>query len=152
MNLRRNSLCVVAALVLHSWAISDVHAQARRPTRVAVTVALVDRLPDSVSILRRKNVEPLDVILLHTSADARQLSSAVYDLLMVRQVGGDTAETPGRMRVRANQRGTRPVLPWAERVMAHLRRAEPRAIRGVGTVRAVQIWLPPQYLRNRPAR
>jgi len=142
---------VVAAALLLSGGTG--HAQARRPTRVAVTVALVDQLPDSVVILRRRNVEPLDVILLQSAADARQLSSAVYDLLTVRQVSGDTADAPSRMRVRARQRTTpRPVLPWAARVMAHLRQAEPRQIPGIGTVRAVQIWLPPQYWRNRPQR
>ena len=153
MNLRRTSLCAVAAVALLLPCASPGHAQARRPTRVAVTVALVDRLPDSVVILRRKNVEPLDVILLQPGADSRQLSSAVYDLLTVRQVSGDTADAPSRLRVRAKQRPVeRPVLPWAARVMAHIRQAEPRPIPGVGTVRAVQIWLPPQYWRNHARR
>jgi len=127
-----------------------------KPTRVPVTVALVDDLtPSGVPfvIQRRPDLAPHDVILLRADATADQLSDAVRSLLVVRQAGGDTALSPAtlRMRPRGPQpRGERRALPWVPRVFADLRRAEHRDIAGIGRVRAVEIWLPPQ--RRRGAR
>jgi hypothetical protein len=126
----------------------------RQPTRVPVTVAVVERLPagntEPFLILRRADLDPRDVILLTSaSADGRRLSSAVEQLLMNRAVRGDTAARTSAVRVRRRQpQAERPELPWAERVLREVRRAEPRLVAGVGVVRAIQIWLPPA----RPAR
>jgi hypothetical protein len=127
----------------------------RRPDRVPVMLALVDTLAGEApfSILRRVDVAPHDVILLGVDADSAVLSAAIRDLLSIRLVQGDTARTStGVMRVRreyhAAQRNVR-TIPWSQRVLNDLHRAEPHAISGVGTVRAVQIWLPSQ--RRHPA-
>ncbi|HEU4455861.1 MAG TPA: hypothetical protein VFR81_22540 [Longimicrobium sp.] len=126
------------------------------PTRVPVTVVLVERLPVPGApflVLRRVDAAPRDVILLPAGADARLLSEAVQTLLVARQAGGDTAAATATMRVRPQRGRTsqRPVLPWAQRVLNDLRRAEARAVEGVGSVPAVEIWLPPQS-RRRAAR
>jgi hypothetical protein len=122
------------------------------PRRVPVTVATVERLPVPGApfvVVRRASAAPRDVILLPAGADARLLSEAVQTLLVARQAGGDTASAAATLRVRP-QRGRsseRPVLPWAQRVLNDLRRAAARPVDGVGTVPAVEIWLPPQSRR-----
>jgi hypothetical protein len=123
------------------------------PMRVPVTIAVVERLPVPDApfvVLRRTNAAPRDVILLPAGADAKLLSEAVQMLLIARQAGGDTAAAPATLRVRPQRGRTsqRPVLPWAQRVLNDLRRAEARPVEGVGPVPAVEIWLPAQTRRG----
>lgn len=119
------------------------------PSRVPVTVVLVERLsvPGAPFVVqRRPGAAQQDVILLPAGADARLFSEAVQMLLVARQAGGDTPVRAATMRVRP-QRGRntpRRVLPWAQRVLNDLRRAEARPVEGIGTVQAVEIWLPRQ--------
>jgi len=125
------------------------------PSRIPVTIAVVERLSVAGApflVLRRTDVAPRDVILLPTGADARLLSEAVQTLLVARQAGGDTAVASAALRVRPQRGRTsqRPVLPWAQRVLADLRRAEARPIEGVGSVPTVEIWLPRQTRRGAP--
>jgi|SRR5215213_3426838 len=124
------------------------------PTRVPVTIALVERLPVPGApfvVLRRANAAPRDVILLPSSADAALLSEAVQMLLVARQAAGDTAVTTATLRVRPQRGRTtpRPVFPWAQRVLSDLRRTDARPVEGVGAVPAVEIWLPRQFGRTR---
>lgn len=125
-----------------------------RPTRVPVTIALVDSLPggsDSFEIVRRPQGEPRDVILLRPEADAETLTDAVRGLLLVRGQDGDTASIDGTFRFPTNHgKRARPAFPWARRVLADLHAAETRDVAGVGPVRTVVIWLPPQ--RNASTR
>ena len=121
----------------------------RTPTRIAVTVAVVDALPAAqhpFALLRRTAAEGGDVILLPAGADADQLSDAVRALLAVRSRQGDEAAERGILRVTAPG-SRRPALPWAARVLGDLRRTPPQALAGVGTARSVVIWLPPQQVR-----
>lgn len=117
-----------------------------------VALALVDSLPGDAPfrIVRRANVSPLDVIVFRAGVDSISLSDAVEQLLLMRRMQGDTAETTGMVRVRRpNPAGHAPrVLPWARRVMDDLHRAERKEIPGVGSARTVQIWLPPQRART----
>lgn len=133
-------------------AVAQGQGAARAPTRIPVTIALVDREPsggETWVIQRRPDIAPNDVILLRSTADAGQLGEAVRTLLVVRQADGDRAVERRTLRIRPEQRqrGGR-AFPWVPRVLADLRRAEPREIAGVGTVRAVEIWLPPQHGRT----
>jgi hypothetical protein len=152
-------LALLCATTLLSGAASAQESRdhaPRRPTRVPVTLALVDSLPDPAGfrILRRVDADPADVILLDTNADVAALSAAVEQLLLIRQVQGDTAESTAVMRVRRTQdrpgRGPR-VLPWAGRVVNDLHRAPLRDVSGVGNVPSVVIWLPAQWRESRPA-
>lgn len=124
------------------------------PTRVPVTVVVADDLPGGApfQVLRRADKDPRDVILLSRTADAAAFSEAVEQLILLRQAQGDTASVSGVMRVRRSDspREMRPrVLPWADRVLGDLHRAPPRLVDGVGTLPAVEIWLPPQRGRQR---
>lgn len=123
-----------------------------RPTRVPVTLTLVDTLPATTPfrILRRADLDPRDVIVLRRGADSAALSAAVEQLRLMRQVQGDTAATTGMVRVRSRDGAGRAprMLPWARRVMDDLHHAAPRTVAGVGTVPAVVIWLPPQRGRR----
>ena len=124
-------------------------ASNRRP-RVPVTVVLQDTSATSPGfrILRRVDQHPLDVIVLSGPADGETLSEAVRNLLMVRQVVGDTATAVGHVWVRLSAaRAPQRPYPWAARVVNDLRAAPPRAVAGIGTVRAVEIWFPPQHRR-----
>lgn len=127
----------------------------KRPTRVAATIVLVDSLAAGTPfrILRRASATPNDVILLSAGADTSALSAALEELLSMRRAQGDTAQTTGMMRVRHPQgtSGQRPhKFPWVTRVLNDLHMAPRRIISGVGTVRAVEIWLPPQRRRLPP--
>lgn len=120
--------------------------------RVPVTVVLVERLPvpgEPFVVQRRPGAAERDVILLPADADATLFSEAVQMLLIARQAGGDTPVTAVTLRVRPQRGRTapRPVFPWAQRVLADLRRAEARPVEGVGTAPAVEIWLPRQFGR-----
>lgn len=124
-------------------------ASARQPTRVPVTLVLVDDLPRSevpFLVERRPGVAPHDVILLRSDATPEQLSEAIRTLLVIRQVEGDTTSRRATMRTRLRQAhaGPRREFPWVSRVLADLRRAPPEPLAGYGEVRAVEIWLPPQ--------
>jgi len=127
--------------------------ESRKPARVPVTLVLVDSIPGGTApfrILRRVDVAPHDVILLLSGADPAALSEAIGDLLVLRSLTGDTTTAGGAVRVRhrqAKERTPRPV-PWAGRVMSDLQRAQPRHLPGVGTVPAVEVWLPPQRKRG----
>ncbi len=123
------------------------------PTRVPVTVALAGELPDGArfQILRRVDKNPHDVILFAPGADSLAFSEAIQQLILIRQVQGDTARVGGAMRLRRPSLPNRAqslMVPWANRVLADLHRAAPSTIEGVGNVRAVQIWLPPQHGRQ----
>jgi hypothetical protein len=123
--------------------------------RVPVTVALQDTATAAPGfrILRRVDQHPRDVILLTGPADAETLSKAVRHLLRVRMVAGDTAARTGEVRVRRLDSGAQTAqrpYPWAERVVRDLHAAPPQEISGVGAVRAVQIWFPPQHHRTNP--
>jgi hypothetical protein len=125
----------------------------RQGRRIPVTIVLVERLaaPGAPFLVqRRAATAPHDVILLRTDADASQLSEAVRTLLVARQAGGDVPATSGtlRMRPQTSGGGARPVLPWAARVLTDLQRAEPQRVEGIGTVKSVQIYLPPQNPRR----
>jgi hypothetical protein len=143
-------LCV--ALLIAAGLSSEGLAQEsarRRPTRVPVTVVLVDTLSAERGflILRRADTDPRDVILLGGAADTVALTEAVDELLLMRRAQGDTSRVTGTMRVRrtySSAGGSPSILPWARRIVDDLRRAARRDVAGVGDVPAVVIWLPPQ--------
>jgi len=117
-------------------------AQAQQP----VTVVLAEQpLPSSAPfvIQRRPDQTPRDVILLRADATADHLSDAVRSLLTIRQADGDVPAAQAIMRMRSQDaRTTRRAFPWVQRVLGDLQRAAHRDVRGVGRVRAVEIWLP----------
>jgi hypothetical protein len=124
-----------------------------RPSRVPVTVALVERLPypDAPFVVLRQAAGD-DYILLPVDADDAVLTDAVNALLLARRRGGDRATADAVLRVRPPERvrGTR-ALPWVARVLTDLRTAPRRAVPSVGLAPAVQIWLPRQT-RPQPPR
>jgi len=158
MSASRNAVSAVALAVLvvglnqptQGQAASSPAGAVNRQPRVPVTVVLQDTSAPAPSfrILRRVDQNPLDVIVLSGPADGETLSDAVRNLLMVRQIAGDTAAAAGQVRVRrsAAPASQRP-YPWAARVVNDLRAAPPQAVAGIGIVRAVEIWFPPQRRR-----
>lgn len=156
---RRLPLRPLLAAVLLLWAgTASLPAQQRGaprgPARVPVTVVLGDSLPRTDApfvVQRRPDLRPRDVILLRRDATGEDLSEAVRTLLVVRQADGDTATRAATLRMRPGQarRGTPREFPWAGRVLAELRGAGAREVAGIGRVRAVEIWLPPQRRRAR---
>jgi hypothetical protein len=114
-------------------------------------IAISNDLPgDSTAgvIIRRHDVTPHDVILVRDDIDRQRLSDVLIELLTVRRVTGDTAVRSGAVRIQpqdGNRVVHRKVLPWTERVVQDLRRASPQDIPGIGTLPAVEIWLPPQH-------
>lgn len=155
--MRRTPFLLIAVALIFAAsacpAMAQQNAVPRAPTRVPVTIALVEgALPENEAwvVQRRPGASPGDVILLRSTVDAGQLAEAVRTLLAVRQADGDRPTVGRTLRIRPQQRqrGAPREIPWIPRVWADLRRAEPREVAGVGTVRAVDIWLPPQHRRG----
>jgi hypothetical protein len=123
------------------------------PTRVPLTIALVQVLPHPSAPYEIQRRPSGDVVLVPESATAEQLSDAVRGVLTARLVEGDTARHGSSVRVRPRRPNSaqRPAFPWAQRVLGDLRRAPVQSVAGVGTVRAVKIWLPRQARAGRPA-
>ena len=151
-----SALLVAAALAASGPVVLAAQRTGERaPRRVPLTVALVSELPRpgaAYEVQRRTTGSDLDVILLLDTTTPEQFSDAVRGVLTARQAGGDTAARAGAFRVRPHRSMTRSALPWAGRVLTDLRAAHVRVVPGVGRVRAVRIWLPPQSGRHAVAR
>lgn len=125
-------------------------AQARSP-RLQVTVALVDRLPQTVAsdpalVVRGQAGREREIILLPAaSADAESLASAVFTLLLARQLERDHPRAGGLLRVRSRTfpaAWARSEIPRAARVIERLRGAPLDEFPGIGTARALDLYLP----------
>jgi hypothetical protein len=123
-------------------------------TRVAVTLAQSEGALDGRArflIIRTPGNARPDIILLPADSDENDFSEAVRSLLITRRRSGDEPvenamlRSPGARQVR--ERSSE--LPWATRVLRDLRIAPMRRIQSVGTVRALEIWLPRQS-RDQP--
>ncbi|HEX9937499.1 MAG TPA: hypothetical protein VGB15_10260 [Longimicrobium sp.] len=151
-----HALLVAAALAACGpVALAAQRTGERAPTRVPLTVVLVPELTRpgaAYEIQRRTTGSDLDVILLLDTATPEQLSDAVRGVLTARQAGADTATRAGAFRVHPHRSTARSALPWAGRVLTDLHNAHVRVVPGVGRVRAVRIWLPPQRGRHAVAR
>lgn len=126
--------------------------QPRRPTRVPVTLVMADTpTGQPYRIVRRGARAPHDVVIFAAGADSAALSDAVNELLLLRQVQGDTV-TDGadvlRVRGRGGARVNGRPMPWAGGVMRDLNAAARQEVPGFGTPRTVIIWLPPQRPRS----
>lgn len=149
MNLKALLFCLFA-LGTGAETIAAQQLGGGRPLRVAVTIVFVDSLAQPGApylLVRRPGATPADLILVHSGVNPTQLSDAIRGLLTARQAGGDFPQVAATFRVRPQQRtgaAARPAFPWAARVLNEARRAEPRQVQGVGSARAVEIWLPRQ--------
>ncbi len=91
------------------------------------------------------------ILLPRGSASGEQLAVAIQTLLLARDAAGDTATTSATVRPRpgrAPSAWTGAERGRAERVVARLRGAAPVFVPGVGTVPAVEIYLPSRAMRE----
>jgi len=158
----KTSRAFAIALTLVAATAGALRAQDSAPRtipRIPVTVAVVTQLPlagEPYAVLRRTEVEPHDVILVPESATPELLSEAIQTLMVARQASGDLPSFTGYVRATPHQPSAahhapvthRRQLPWAGRVLADVQRKEPAELTGLGRVRWVQIWLPPQQARG----
>jgi hypothetical protein len=140
---------LLAAAVLQLSALPGAAQSTSPAPRTPALVAIAPELREAempFRIARLAGNSPRDVILLAPEADARALTSAIEALLATRRQTGELASAGDVLRVRPTSaaRRSRPVLPWAERVLQDARAAAPREVPGIGRLRAVQIWLPSQ--------
>lgn len=129
-------------------AVASAQSHANQSSRVPVTVALSEnRAAGSRFVVQRNpGAAHRDVVVLAPDASADEFSDAVRALLTARQREGDVPGSKQTLRTRPNQASNkrRPAFPWAARVLADLRRSNHTEVDGVGSVRAIQIWLPSQ--------
>lgn len=148
-------LCIWTLLVIfeqdNAWSQA---ATSQSGARVAVTVVMAEEWRYGVAnwmILRKVDDDQHDIIVLRPgTAMAHELSAAVLQLLTIRQRMGDQPASAAMMRVRRVEGRPARVqrqLPWSQRVITDLQKAELRHVEGVGRVRAVDIWLPAQNRR-----
>lgn len=122
---------------------SSPRAQSRAP----ILLAVVDTLPDTAPrfrIIRLPGESAREAVLLPSDATPELLTQALEALRMIWV--HDKGSQPGELlRLNGGKAETRPhrAVPWAGRVLHDLREAHRRQIPGVGSVRAVQIWLAP---------
>jgi hypothetical protein len=117
--------------------------------RVPVTIAIGTYSSSGNApfvIQRRREIEPLDVIILSPWATDDDLANAVRALLLSRQIAGDTSLSAAKLGMRPDlaHRGTARQYPWVRRVLVDLKRADRNNLPGVGYLQSVRIWLPPQ--------
>lgn len=123
--------------------------------RVPATIVLSDRLPPGSRFVVKRSPAAArrDIIVLAPDANEQELSAAIRALLTVRQREGDVPADAKTVRIRPTRSAlvARPAFPWIGRVLADVNRADRIEIPEVGSVRAVQIWLPKQD-KPRPAQ
>jgi hypothetical protein len=145
-----------AALTLLVCAAVPISLAAQTPARFPVTVALVDSLTaaDGFFVVHRaQRVGERDVIVLDARrANGQQLASAVFQLLLAREVAAEGTATPRKLRsvnafVPAAWRYTERLR--AAHIVNRLRSAPTRTVTGLGTVRAINIQLPSGALSGR---
>ena len=114
--------------------------------RIPVLVVLLDTLPvrgSKALIAHRENGSPKDAILLtRESATARQLSAAVFTLLVLHEASPDTPVPDGVVNVKLRQGPT----PWieteerrAEAIVRRLHGSTPQNVPGYGIVHSAKI-------------
>ena len=147
------SMCFPATAAFPQWSDRPLR---NIPSRVAVTIALVSRLPDpnaGAVILRRVNQSPNDIILMTpTSASAPQLSAAVFTLMTVREAMGNTPTENSTIRVPMREGPVmwkRTVEVSADRIVRRLRGVAPSSVPSVGMAPAVDVYLPEHALRGK---
>jgi len=143
------SVAAALAVVFAPQRASTQQPRIRTPKQVVATVAMVDSLPFPgvpFVVQRRPDRTPRDLILVRASATPNELSDAVWTLLNARRAGGDYPIAKAMVRMRPGQQSPklRKQFPGTPGVLGRLHSAKPRAIEGIGTARAVAIWLPRQ--------
>lgn len=128
-----------------------LQAQSAPPRRMRVAVVIVDQLPAPARLSDiaavRQGVEPdPDVIYLRRDrADAEALLAASFRYMLANQIrwnrGSRSAliSVPDRMMPRSWRAGE---LARATRFLSALKRSPRREIRGLGTVEALDLYLP----------
>lgn len=122
----------------------SARGQERTPALVAIQPRLQGET-DQFRIARFAGASPRYVILLAPGADAAVFTRAVQALRSTQRAAdprGSDAMLRMRHAPRSGPRQPGPILPWADRVLQDVRAAAPRHVPGVGSVRAVRIWLP----------
>jgi hypothetical protein len=155
MNLPHRMLTLGLALVVSAWATAP-HLGAQQanaltpPTgpdgRIPITLVLTNS-GGAPTVLRRAEGEARNVILLDSAtADAQQLSDAVFHYLILeaQDPQGQRRSNNAAQRVRIDQ--PHPVYSWADEALARLRSA-PRRPLDVGRAgqryRTLHIWARP---------
>jgi hypothetical protein len=154
MIVRTTVALLTGAMVTSVPTLAQQPGQTARVERVPVTVVFRETPAEaaaSYTVLRRAAQTPRDVIVLVGPATGRTLSDAVRTLLYARMAEGDTAVRDAAVRTRQSHSANHHAnpYPWAERVVYDVKTAPQRDVSGVGRVRAVEIWLPPQRGRRR---
>lgn len=149
------------------WATQSLNAQSSNRSqrqlremakRTQVTVVLSAAHTSEltpVSIIRRENQMPRDVIVLHPfHADPEDLSAALMTLLVARQVQGDSPSSNRLLRVnRSTGSSSAPwraaVLGKANDVFLKLADVPERIVPGFGSVPAYDLFLKRNVFANR---
>jgi hypothetical protein len=129
-------------------------ALAGQSARVPVTVVLVDALadPSATAMIVRQPAAGDFVLMRGDRASGDILASAIFTLLVVREVSGDVPSTAMTTRVTnaappaAWQRSE---VPRATRAVERLQDAEPQLVPGFGIRRAVTLYLPRHVLKGK---
>jgi hypothetical protein len=148
-------LCCCASLA-HSQDTTRVKRarDAQTSKRIPVTVILMreDDTSAGAVIQRRADLAPHDLILLQRSSNDQQLSAAFHTLLVARSVEGDTSGVSHTLRVAPGQRRFglgRSEVARVAGVLNRLRSADPVPIEGIGTLPAIELWLPSRAMREK---
>jgi hypothetical protein len=152
-------LILAFAFVVSAWATAPhLSAQANAftpPTgpdgRIPITLVLTSG-GAAPTVLRRATGESRNVILLDSAtADAQQLSDAVFHLLILEAQDPQGQRRNNNAAQRARVAQPHPVYPWADEALARMRNAPRRPLevgRAGQRYRTIQLWVRP--LRGMP--
>jgi len=141
------SACTLLMLTLVVGEVSaqrDPFTSPRSPDgRVPVTLVLVSN-GLSPAIMRRAGAEPRNVIVLDAgSASARQLSDALFGLMIMEAHDPNGSKRSDNELSRFRLSKSRPVVSWSSEALIRLQAATTTRIRGVGAGRVLEVWVKP---------
>lgn len=150
-------LAAVLATAVLPEPLSSQTPQRGRTRRIPVMLVITETLPPgggAFVVERRPGVEPYDVIRLLPDATVEDLADAIRTIMFARRAAGDWPVERQTLRVQPWQpsHGARQPYPWVPRVLDDLKRAPEQDVAGIGRVKAVRIYLPPQWAGRRGAR
>jgi hypothetical protein len=133
--------------------VAALHSQAeplafeRADGKLPITVVLADG--GGPPLIFRRATEPQNVIVINPSTDARQLSTAVFSLLVTEARDSTGRERSDNAVLRVNMPLSTPQYEHAAEAVSRLRNARARPVGSFGAaLRAIEIWVAPRRGRR----
>ena|SRR5688500_6310130 len=143
--MKANTLFILGMLSLAS--LSDAQSSPLGAVRVTLIAGVSPARGGRVEVVRRADRAPREVVIVDKNATAEDLAAALAMIDALRTQFGDSLTADFRARPDVIRPGPKwqnsSYRSWLVEQLVRLRTASPVALADLGTVRAVQITLPP---------